>query len=115
KIIQKKANTYFLIGGEREDVIQEGLIGLYQAICNYDVKAKAAFRSFAELCITRQIISSVKTATRQKHGPLNSYVSLYKPSQENSNEMLIETIGDCYYMYPAVLIDQSDRINRILY
>ncbi|HLQ95725.1 MAG TPA: RNA polymerase sporulation sigma factor SigH [Pseudogracilibacillus sp.] len=115
KIIQKKANTYFLIGGEREDVIQEGLIGLYQAICNYDVKAKASFRSFAELCITRQIISSVKTATRQKHGPLNSYVSLYKPSQENSNQMLIETIGDASYMEPSLWIEQRDSINSIRY
>lgn len=115
KIIQKKANTYFLIGGEREDVIQEGLIGLYQAMCNYDVKAKASFRSFAELCITRQIISSVKTATRQKHRPLNSYVSLYKPAQEDSDQMLIETIRDRSYMEPSLWLEQRDSINGLRY
>lgn len=115
KIIQKKANTYFLIGGEREDVIQEGLIGLYQAICNYDVTAKASFRYFAELCITRQIISSVKTATRQKHGPLNSYVSLYKPAQDQTDQMLIETICDDTYKEPPFWMERKERISSIRY
>ncbi|HLR54889.1 MAG TPA: RNA polymerase sporulation sigma factor SigH [Pseudogracilibacillus sp.] len=115
KIIQKKANTYFLIGGEREDVIQEGLIGLHRAICNYDVTAQASFRHFAEICITRQIISSVKTATRQKHSPLNSYVSLYKPAQDHSEQMLIETIGDISYMEPPFFVERKERINSIRY
>src|SRR5699024_12413454 len=115
KIIQKKANTYFLIGGEREDVIQEGLIGLHRAICNYDVTAQASFRHFAEICITRQIISSVKTATRQKHSQLNSYVSLYKPAQDHSEQMLIETICDISYMELPYFVERKEHINSNRY
>src|SRR5690625_1138129 len=78
-IVWHKARTYFLVGSDRDDVIQEGLIGLYKAICDYDKDKLTTFRSFAELCITRQIITSVKSATRLKHAPLNTYISIYKP------------------------------------
>src|SRR5699024_8212004 len=115
KIIQKKANTYFLIGGEREDVIQEGVIGLHRAICNYDVTAHASFRQFAEICITRQIISSVNTATRQKPSPLTSSVSLYKPAPDQSEPTLSETIGDISYMEPPFFGERKERINSIRY
>src|SRR5699024_4623517 len=70
-IVHKKANTYFLVGSDNDDVVQEGFIGLYKAICDYDENKRASFRSFAELCVTRQIISSIKSATRLKHTPLN--------------------------------------------
>src|SRR5690625_5304448 len=66
RVVRKKANTYFLVGSDREDVVQEGLIGLYKAICDYDENKRSSFRSFAELCITRQIITSIKSATRYK-------------------------------------------------
>lgn len=77
--VRAKARSYFLIGADREDIIQEGMIGLYKAIRDFRPDKLASFRAFAELCITRQIITAIKTATRQKHIPLNSYVSLNKP------------------------------------
>src|SRR5699024_3038106 len=89
-IVRKKANTYFPLGSDREDVIQEGLIGLYKAICDYDDSKQSSFKSFAELCITRQIITSIKSATRLKHTPLNGYISIYKPVQEESDQVLID-------------------------
>lgn len=93
RIVRKKANTYFLIGSDRDDVVQEGLIGLYKAICDYDENKRSSFKSFAELCITRQIITSIKSATRLKHSPLNSYVSIYKPINEDESErILLDTI-----------------------
>ena len=73
--VRLKASSYFLIGGESDDLIQEGLVGLYKAIRDYRSDRESSFRNFAELCITRQIITAVKTATRNKHTPLNSYVS----------------------------------------
>ena len=73
--VRLKASSYFLIGGESDDLIQEGLVGLYKAIRDYRPERESSFRNFAELCITRQIITAVKTATRNKHTPLNSYVS----------------------------------------
>ncbi len=78
--VRCKARSYFLAGGERDDVIQEGMIGLYKAIRDYRPDRQASFRSFAELCITRQLITAIKTATRQKHSPLNTYVSLNRPT-----------------------------------
>lgn len=74
-----KARSYFLIGADREDIIQEGMIGLYKAVRDYKDDRLSSFRAFAELCITRQIITAIKTATRQKHVPLNSYISINKP------------------------------------
>lgn len=75
-MVRSRARWYFVAGGDREDVIQEGMIGLYKAIRDYDAEMAASFRSFAELCVTRQIITAVKAATRRKHTPLNGYVSL---------------------------------------
>ena len=84
--VRAKARTYFLIGADREDIIQEGMIGLYKAIRDYRKKRQASFRAFAEICVTRQIITAIKTATRQKHIPLNSYVSLNKPVFDEDSE-----------------------------
>lgn len=84
--VRAKARTYFLIGADREDIIQEGMIGLYKAIRDYEEEKISSFRAFAELCITRQIITAIKAATRQKHIPLNSYVSLHKPVFNNGSE-----------------------------
>lgn len=78
--VKAKARSYFLIGADREDIIQEGMIGLYKAIRDYRSDKQTSFKSFAELCVTRQIITAIKTATRQKHIPLNSYVSLNRLS-----------------------------------
>jgi RNA polymerase sporulation-specific sigma factor len=77
--VRLKANSYFLLGGESDDLIQEGLLGLYKAIRDYRTDRESSFRNFAELCITRQIITAVKTATRNKHTPLNDALSLGAP------------------------------------
>ena len=77
--VRSKARSYFLIGADHEDIVQEGMIGLYKAIRDYRREKLSSFRAFAELCVTRQIITAIKTATRKKHIPLNSYVSLNKP------------------------------------
>ncbi|NLN87468.1 MAG: RNA polymerase sporulation sigma factor SigH [Syntrophomonadaceae bacterium] len=91
--VRAKARAYFLIGADREDIIQEGMIGLFKAIRDYRGDKLTSFRAFAELCITRQIITAIKTATRQKHIPLNSYVSLNKPIyDEESDRTLMDII-----------------------
>jgi RNA polymerase sporulation-specific sigma factor len=93
--VRAKARTYFLIGADREDIIQEGMIGLFKAIRSYRMDKLSSFRVFAELCITRQIITAIKTATRQKHIPLNSYVSLNKPIfDEESDRTLMDIISE---------------------
>src|SRR6201995_2537116 len=76
---RSKARSYFLVGADHEDIVQEGMIGLYKAIRDFNPELTSSFRAFAELCITRQIITAIKTATRQKHGPLNSYISFSRP------------------------------------
>ena len=86
--VRAKARSYFLIGAEREDIIQEGMIGLYKAIRDFKNDKQSSFRAFAELCVTRQIITAIKTATRQKHIPLNSYVSLNKPIYEEDSDRI---------------------------
>lgn len=92
-LVRCKARSYFLVGGDREDVIQEGLIGLYKAIRDYDPGRQSSFRSFAELCVTRQMITAIKTATRRKHSPLNGYVSLSRTmSTEDEGERLLTDI-----------------------
>ncbi len=84
--VRLKANSYFLAGGDSDDLIQEGLIGLYKAIRDFRFDRESSFRNFAELCITRQIITAVKTATRNKHTPLNQYVSFSAPAGSSADD-----------------------------
>ena len=84
--VRSKARSYFLIGADHEDIVQEGMIGLFKAVRDYQAERLSSFRAFAELCITRQIITAIKTATRQKHVPLNSYVSLNKPIYDEESD-----------------------------
>ncbi len=92
--VRAKARSYFLVGADREDIVQEGMIGLYKAIRDFKQDRPASFRAFAELCITRQMITAVKSATRQKHIPLNSYVSLNKPVfDDDSDRTLMDMIS----------------------
>jgi RNA polymerase sporulation-specific sigma factor len=92
--VRAKARTYFLIGADREDIIQEGMIGLYKAVRDFRPDKPASFKAFAELCITRQIITAIKTATRQKHIPLNRYISLNKPIfDEESDRTMFDIVG----------------------
>ena len=103
--VRVKAKSYFLIGADREDIIQEGMIGLYKAIRDFDETKAHSFRSFAEVCITRQIITAIKTATRQKHIPLNTYVSLSKPIyDEESERTLLDIITASMVTNPEELI-----------
>jgi RNA polymerase sporulation-specific sigma factor len=91
--VRCKARSYFLAGADRDDVIQEGMIGLYKAIRDYKCERQSSFRSFAELCITRQLITAIKTAKRQKHSPLNTYVSLNRSaSAEDEGERILSDI-----------------------
>ena len=103
--VRAKARSYFLIGADKEDIIQEGMIGLFKAIRDYKVDKLTSFRAFAELCITRQIITAIKTATRQKHIPLNSYVSLNKPIyDEESDRTLIDILSTTKITNPEDII-----------
>ena len=91
--VRLKASSYFLVGGDSDDLIQEGLVGLFKAIRDYRTDRESSFRNFAELCITRQIITAVKTATRNKHAPLNQYVSFgQSPAANGESETTMEEI-----------------------
>lgn len=115
RLVKVKAQTYFLIGSDRDDVIQEGFIGLYKAILDYDETKVASFRSFAELCITRQIITSIKTATRMKHLPLNNYISIYKPIREDQSERtLLDVIDNTTSIEPHQSYIKRERAAHIL-
>ena len=103
--VRAKARSYFLIGADREDIIQEGMIGFYKAIRDFRNDKLSSFRAFAELCVTRQIITAIKTATRQKHIPLNSYVSLNKPIyDEESDRTLLDVISGARVSDPEELV-----------
>lgn len=108
--VRAKARSYFLIGADHEDIVQEGMIGLYKAIRDYRGDRSAPFHAFAELCITRQIITAIKTATRQKHIPLNSYVSLNRPIyEEDPDRTLLDVITEEVPSNPeSMLIDRED-------
>ena len=112
--VRAKARSYFLIGADREDIIQEGMIGLYKAIRDFKSDKLSSFRAFAELCITRQIITAIKTATRQKHIPLNSYVSLNKPIyDEDSDRTLLDVISGSKITDPEELIISREEFDDI--
>ena len=90
--VRLKARSYYLTGADREDIVQEGMIGLYGAIRSFRPDRQASFRSFAEMCITRRILTAIKTATRQKHKPLNNYVSMDKPMYEDSGDRTLSEV-----------------------
>ena len=108
--VRSKARSYFLVGADHEDIVQEGMIGLFKAFRDFKPDKLSSFRAFAELCITRQIITAIKTATRQKHIPLNSYVSLNKPTyDEQSDRTLLDVITEGRATNPEeLLIGQED-------
>ena len=112
-LVRGRARAYFLIGADREDIIQEGMIGLYKAVRDYNEEKNTSFRSFAELCVNRQMITAIKAATRQKHQPLNSYVSLNKPVYEEESEQtymdLLQSSSDSLLNPEALLIGQENK------
>ncbi|RXI48099.1 RNA polymerase sporulation sigma factor SigH [Clostridium tetani] len=112
--VKAKAKSYFLIGADREDIYQEGMIGLYKAIRDFRADRLASFKAFAELCITRQIITAIKTATRQKHIPLNTYISLNKPIYDDeSDRTLMDILSEAKVSDPEELVISREEIGCI--
>jgi RNA polymerase sporulation-specific sigma factor len=116
--VRLKASSYFLAGGDSEDLIQEGLIGLYKAVRDFRTDKETSFRSFAELCVTRQIITAIKTATRFKHAPLNTYVSFsHTPAgQDGEGEC---TLGDALpgpgVHEPSVVVISTEELQSLVF
>ena len=112
--VKAKAKSYFLIGADKEDISQEGMIGLYKAVRDFDASKTNSFKGFADICITRQIITAIKTATRQKHIPLNSYISLNKPVyDEESERTLLDIIATSIVTDPEELIISKEELKHI--
>jgi RNA polymerase sporulation-specific sigma factor len=116
--VRLKASSYFLVGGDSEDLIQEGLIGLYKAVRDFRSDKETSFRSFAELCITRQIITAIKTATRFKHTPLNTYVSFSQTpaGQESEGDC---TLGDALpgpqVDEPSIMVISTEELQSLVF
>jgi RNA polymerase sporulation-specific sigma factor len=112
---RSKARSYFLVGADHEDIVQEGMIGLYKAIRDFNPELTSSFRAFAELCVTRQIITAIKTATRQKHGPLNNYVSFSRPvvADEEGDRTLADVLPMTQICDPADLVISAERIRAL--
>jgi len=112
--VKIKSRSYFLIGADKEDIYQEGMIGLYKSIRDFNPEKLTSFKAFAELCITRQIITAIKTATRQKHIPLKNYISLNKPIYESeSDRTLIDVLSELKISNPEDLIIGKEEIENI--
>lgn len=120
--VRAKARMYFLAGADRDDIVQEGMIGLFKAIRDFDITKQASFRSFAELCVRRQILTAIKTATRKKHLPLNSYISLSKPAFDEDGEgAFFEFVSELEEMGPEDMFiskenakDMGTKIREVL-
>lgn len=110
-LVRKEANAMYLLGGENDDLIQEGMIGLFKAVQDYNVEQETSFYSFAKLCITRQMYSAIEASKRKKHSPLNSYISLYETSEEQGS--LIETMAAGHESNPEELL-VSQEYARLL-
>ena len=117
QLVRSRAHSYFLIGADHEDLVQEGMLGLYKAVCEYDESKSASFKSFAELCITRQILSAIKNATRKKHTPLNHYVSLNRSPIESADDVtLLDTMRSLSVADPEdVLIGRENFEQMVVY
>lgn len=112
--VKAKAKSYFLIGADKEDIYQEGMIGLYKAIRDFKADRLSSFRAFAEICVTRQIITAIKTATRQKHIPLNTYISLNKPIyDEESDRTLLDVLSGAKITDPEELVISREEVISI--
>ena len=111
--VRSKARSYFLIGADHEDIVQEGMIGLFKAIRDFKPNRLSSFRAFAELCVKRQIITAIKTATRQKHFPLNSYVSLNKPLYDEESDRTLLDVIEGRVTNPEDLYISQEELERI--
>ena len=114
QLVRSRAHSYFLIGADHEDLVQEGMIGLYKAVCEYDESKAASFKSFAELCVTRQILSAIKQATRKKHGPLNNYVSLNRSDNPSGDLTLLDTVRSLTVADPEEVVIGHENFDRLV-
>lgn len=112
---RSKARSYFLVGADKEDIVQEAMIGLYKAVRDFSADKETSFRAFAEVCVTRQIITAIKMATRQKHIPLNTYVSLSKPlvTEEEPDRSLMDVLQTTQVTDPAELVISSEELRSM--
>jgi len=115
--VRLKVKSYFMAGGDSDDLIQEGLIGLFKAIHDFRDDRGSSFRSFAELCITRQIITAIKSATRKKHGPLNNYISLYgSPKRFEDGELILaDLLGGPEKYEPFSRLVSATEIEKLVF
>ena len=114
KMVKIKARAYFLVGADTEDIIQEGMIGLYKAVRSFDCHKLSSFKAFAEICIHRQIVTAIKMASRQKHKPLNFYISLNQPVYSDDSECtLLEIIGNTQINDPMSFIVTQERFEEL--
>ena len=115
-LVNVKVSKYFIIGAEKEDTVQEGMIGLFKAIKNYNAEKQNSFKSFANICIERQLITAIKTSNRQKHQPLNSYLSLNTAAYENNDDdsvELLETFNSKTIEDPLETIMKQEQYNEV--
>ena len=111
---RNRAHLYFMVGGDKEDIVQEGMIGIFKAIRSYDPEKQASFRTFAELCISRQIITAIKRAGRMKHSPLNTSVSLWRPvSEEENGNTLADTLSSDSNTDPETVLLLTEIIDYV--
>ena len=115
EMVRSKARTYFLIGADRDDVIQEGMIGLYKAVMDFRMDKASNFRAFAELCVTRQIVSAVRVSSRLKHSPLNNYVSLDRPvnEEEGKETTMMDLLPDPNGRSPEEILTGDEEKQRL--
>lgn len=112
-MVRKEARRFFIIGADEEDLIQEGMIGLFKAICDYDTEKETDFALFSNICIVRQMLTAVTASNRQKHTPLNSYISIYAPLEENESNITVqETLGE-EISNPEQLLLSQERIEEL--
>ncbi|HPF54277.1 MAG TPA: RNA polymerase sporulation sigma factor SigH [Clostridia bacterium] len=113
-LVYARARAYYLIGAEQKDLIQEGMVGLFKAVNDYSAE-RGAFRSFADRCITRQMLTAIKSATRKKHGPLNSYISFSRPPVDGElQRSLEEVLTDMYNIDPEDTVIKREALNTVL-
>lgn len=114
QVVRAKVRPYFLVGADHEDLVQEGMLGLYKAVCDYKFDKNASFRSFSELCITRQMITAIKRASRKKHTPLNTYISLNRPLSEQDNERtLLDMLSNIGVSDPEEMLIHRENMESI--
>lgn len=115
QLVRSRAHSYFLIGADHEDLVQEGMLGLYKAVCEYEPDKAASFKSFAELCVTRQILSAIKNATRKKHGPLNNYVSLNRTDAPDGGLTLLDTVSSLTVADPEEVVIGRENFEQMVH